>query len=194
MTLTVTAAATAPTITQQPTNVLSTAGQTATFSVIATGTAPLAYQWFMNGTAAGTNSSTFSISQTTTGQSGAQVYVKISNSAGSATSNTVTLTVNQAAQTAPTITMQPANSDGHGGAIGHIYGDCDRHGAADLSMVHEWQPSAGTNSSTFYTILQTTTGQTGAQIYVNVTNTANTATSQTVTLAVNAVQASTVNV
>ncbi|MGA9890652.1 MAG: hypothetical protein WBQ31_24345, partial [Candidatus Acidiferrales bacterium] len=71
-----------------------TAGQTATFSVTAAGTAPLTYQWFMNGATAGTNSSTFSISQTTTAQTGAQIYVKVTNTAGSATSNTVTLTVN----------------------------------------------------------------------------------------------------
>ena len=93
--LTVTAAATAPTISQQPASVTVTAGQTANFSVGAAGTAPLTYQWFMNGTAAGTNSSTFSISQTATAQTGAQIYVKVSNSAGSATSKTVTLTVNQ---------------------------------------------------------------------------------------------------
>ncbi len=92
--LTVNAAATAPSISNQPASVTVTAGQTATFSVTAAGTAPLTYQWFMNGATAGTNSSTFSISQTTTAQTGAQIYVKVTNTAGSATSNTVTLTVN----------------------------------------------------------------------------------------------------
>jgi hypothetical protein len=49
VTLTVTAAAVAPTITTQPTNQTVTAGQSATFTVAATGTAPLSYQWKKNG-------------------------------------------------------------------------------------------------------------------------------------------------
>jgi hypothetical protein len=192
VTLTVTAAATAPTITQQPRNDTATAGQTAAFSVVATGTAPLTYQWFMNGTAAGTNSSSFSIAQTTTGQSGAQIYVKVSNATGSATSNTVTLTVNQAAPTAPTITLQPANQTVTVGQSATF--TVTATGTAPL--IYQWFMNGsvvGTNSNS-YTILQTTLAQTGAQIYVTVTNVVNTATSQTVTLAVNAVQASTVNV
>src|SRR5277367_6641206 len=92
VTLTVDAAATVPTITQQPASISVNAGQAAAFSVTATGTSPLTYQWFMNGTASGANSNTFSIAQTTTGQTGAQIHVKVTNSAGSATSNTATLT------------------------------------------------------------------------------------------------------
>ncbi len=92
--LTVNAAATVPAITQQPASVTVTVGQAATFSLTATGTAPLTYQWFMNGTAVGTNSNTYSISQTTIAQNGAQIYVTVTNTAGSATSKTVTLTVN----------------------------------------------------------------------------------------------------
>src|SRR5580700_5417466 len=110
VTLTVTAAATAPMITQQPVSMTVTAGQSAAFSVMATGTAPLTYQWFMNGTAVGTNSSTFSIAQTTAGQTGAQIQVKVSNPTGSATSNTVALTVNPVAPTAPAISQQPTNA------------------------------------------------------------------------------------
>ena len=48
-TLTLNAAAVAPTITTQPANQTVNAGQTATFSVTATGTAPLSYQWQKNG-------------------------------------------------------------------------------------------------------------------------------------------------
>ena len=71
-----------------------TAGQPATFTVTATGTAPLAYQWFLNGSAAGTNSNTYTISQTTSAQTGAQIYVTVTNAVNTATSQTVTLTVN----------------------------------------------------------------------------------------------------
>jgi hypothetical protein len=192
VTLTVSAAANAPAITQQPASITVTAGQPAAFSVAATGTAPLTYQWFMNGTASGTNSNTFSIAQTTTGQTGAQIRVKVTNTAGSATSNTVTLTVNAPAPTAPTITQQPANATVTAGQPATF--TVTATGSAPLA--YQWffnGTAAGTNSST-YTISQTTIGQSGAQIYVTVTNAVNTATSQTVTLTVNAVQTSTVNV
>ncbi len=183
---------TAPTITQQPANGTVTAGQPATFSVTATGTAPLTYQWFMNGMVAGTNSSTFSIAQTMTGQNNARIYVKITNTEGSATSNTVTLTVNQAAPTAPTITQQPTNATVTAGQTATF--TVTATGTAPLT--YQWfmnGSAAGTNSSTF-AITQTTLGQSGAQIYVMVTNTAGQATSQTVTLTVNPAQTSTVNV
>src|SRR5206468_5134178 len=48
-TLTVNAAAVAPTITTAPANQTVTAGQTASFTVVAGGTAPLSYQWQKNG-------------------------------------------------------------------------------------------------------------------------------------------------
>ncbi len=191
-TLTVNATATAPAISQQPASATVTAGQAATFSVTATGTTPLTYQWFMNGSAAGSNSSTFSISQTTTGQNGTQIYVKVSNTAGSAMSSTVTLTVNQAAPTAPAITQQPANMTVTAGQPATF--TVTATGTAPLT--YQWfmgGSAVGTNSNA-YTISQTTLGQSGAQIYVTVTNSVNTATSQTVTLTVNAVQTSTVNV
>jgi hypothetical protein len=192
VTLTVTAAATAPTITQQPVSVTVTVGQSAAFSVIATGTAPLTYQWFMNGTAAGTNSSTFSIAQAATGQTGAQIHVKVSNATGSATSNTVTLTVNPAAPTAPAITQQPTNATVTAGQSATF--TVTATGTAPL--IYRWfmnGGAVGTNSSS-YTISQTTLGQSGAQIYVKVSNAVSSATSQTVTLTVNAVQTSSVNV
>ena len=93
--LTVNPAPVAPTITTQPASVTITAGQTATFSVTATGTAPLSYQWSQNGTAiSGATSSSYTTPAETTSASGAQFTVLVSNSAGSATSNAATLTVN----------------------------------------------------------------------------------------------------
>src|SRR5271163_1039177 len=50
-TLTVNAAAVAPSITTQPTNQTVTAPNTATFTVVAAGTAPLSYQWEKNNSA-----------------------------------------------------------------------------------------------------------------------------------------------
>jgi hypothetical protein len=93
--LTVTAAPVAPTITTQPANQTVTAGQTATFSVTASGTAPLSYQWQMNAAdIPGATAASYTTPVTTTGNSGELFRVVVSNSAGSVTSNSATLTVN----------------------------------------------------------------------------------------------------
>jgi hypothetical protein len=85
----------APYINTQPANLTVTAGQTATFSVTASGTAPLSYQWQKNGAdITGAISASYTTPATTTADSGEQFRVVISNAAGSATSNTATLTVN----------------------------------------------------------------------------------------------------
>src|SRR5581483_1322597 len=65
----------------------------ANFSVTASGTAPLSYQWKKNGTnISGATNSAFSITNVQT-TDGAGYTVTVSNSAGSVTSNTATLTV-----------------------------------------------------------------------------------------------------
>jgi hypothetical protein len=87
-------AAVAPTITTQPASVSVMAGQTATFQVAATGTAPLTYQWQRNGTnIAAATAATYTTPATTIGDSGATFSAVVSNSAGSATSNSASLTV-----------------------------------------------------------------------------------------------------
>jgi glucose/arabinose dehydrogenase len=96
--LTVSVAGTAPTITTQPSNQQANVGQPATFTVAASGTAPLTYQWQhlvgSTWTNVGTNSATFTISSVTTADAGSYRVI-VSNSIGSATSNTATLAVNQ---------------------------------------------------------------------------------------------------
>src|SRR5205823_14822225 len=99
----------APAITTQPASQTVTAGQAATFTVVASGTAPLSYQWQKNGAnIAGATSSSYTTSATTTSDSGSTFVVVVSNSAGTATSNAATLTVNPA-PVLPTITTQPSN-------------------------------------------------------------------------------------
>jgi hypothetical protein len=96
-TLTANPAAVAPTITTQPANQTVTAGQTATFSVVATGTAPLSYQWQKNGTdITSATAASYTTPVTTTADSGTMFRVVVSNTAGSITSNSATLTVNPA--------------------------------------------------------------------------------------------------
>jgi centrosomal CEP192-like protein/HYDIN/CFA65/VesB family protein/Ig-like domain-containing protein len=105
-TLTVTASPVAPSITSQPANQTVAAGQTATFSATATGTAILTYQWKKNGAAiGGATSASYTTPATTSADSGAQFTLTATNSAGSATSNAATLTVN----VPPTISAQPVS-------------------------------------------------------------------------------------
>src|SRR5204862_579897 len=88
----------APTITQQPVDLTVTVGQPASFTVAATGTAPLSYQWQRGGVdIPGATSTTYTIAATVLGDSGATFRAVVSNVAGSATSNSATLTVTAAA-------------------------------------------------------------------------------------------------
>jgi hypothetical protein len=177
-------AASAPAITTQPSNQTVTAGQAASFSVSATGTAPLAYQWQKNGTVlAGATFSAYTTATTTMSDNGAQFTVIVSNSAGSVTSSTATLTVNAAA-VVPTITTQPASATVTAGQTASF--SVVAAGTAPLS--YQWRKngtaiSAATSSS--YTTPSTTASDNGAQFAVVVSNAAGTATSSVATLTVN---------
>ncbi|HTL56672.1 MAG TPA: lamin tail domain-containing protein [Candidatus Limnocylindrales bacterium] len=97
---------TVPTITVQPTNVTVFQGGSVTLVVAAMGTAPLSYQWYFNGTnlLAGATNSTLLITNAQLAQTGSY-RVLVTNSVGSATSQSARLTV----AVAPTITSQPAD-------------------------------------------------------------------------------------
>jgi hypothetical protein len=100
--------ASAPTITSQPTSQTVNAGQNVTFSVAASSGAALKYQWTKNGTAiSGATSPTLSLTNVTGSASGNYAVV-VSNSGGSTTSATATLTV-VTAISQPVITSQPTN-------------------------------------------------------------------------------------
>jgi hypothetical protein len=84
-----------PQITSEPQNASVTVGNPATFTVTATGTAPLTYQWFRSGDLiAGATSSSYQTPPTTAADNGATFAVQVSNSLGTITSNSATLTVN----------------------------------------------------------------------------------------------------
>ena len=86
-----------PSITSQPVSRTVTAGQSATFSVAATGTAPFSYQWYKNAAMiTGAASSSYTTPATSTSGSGDVYDAVVSNSAGSVTSASATLTVNAA--------------------------------------------------------------------------------------------------
>src|SRR5579863_2629393 len=86
--------ATVPGFAIQPTSQTVAVGQPATFSVTVTGTGPFTYQWQKNGAnISGATSSTYTTPATVSGDSGASFRVAVTNAAGSAMSNSATLTV-----------------------------------------------------------------------------------------------------
>lgn len=94
--LSVSAAPVAPSITLQPVATTAAAGESASFSVEATGSAPLAYQWKKaGGTIAGATSSTYTIPAVSSADAG-QYSVTVSNLVGSVTSATALLTITAA--------------------------------------------------------------------------------------------------
>lgn len=105
---TATSTVTAPVISTQPTSRTVTAGQSASFTVSATSSTTVSYQWYKNGSAiSGATSATLTLSSVTTSAAG-NYYVVVSNSAGSTTSSTATLTVT-APTVSPTIATQPTS-------------------------------------------------------------------------------------
>ncbi|HLY11134.1 MAG TPA: malectin domain-containing carbohydrate-binding protein, partial [Planctomycetota bacterium] len=127
-----------PTITTQPSNQTVTAGQPATFSVTASGTAPLSYQWQKNGTdIAGATGASYTTPPTTSGDNGSILSVVVSNSAGSVTSQSVSLTV-----LSPSVAMS-INSGG--GIVGTFVADTDFAGGNTYSTTNAIDTSAVTN-------------------------------------------------
>jgi len=101
----------APSVTTQPVAQTVAAGQTAQFSVVASGTAPLSYQWQLNGQAiANATSSTYTTAPTVATDDGAMYSVVVANSAGSATSSSVRLTVTGAVATTDVLTYHNDNA------------------------------------------------------------------------------------
>jgi hypothetical protein len=98
----------APSIVADPANQSTARGQTATFTVVAAGTGPLAYQWQRNeAEIAGATSTSYTTPVTTEADNGANYRVVISNSEGSATSHSATLSVTASGDS-------PASSGGKG--------------------------------------------------------------------------------
>lgn len=107
----------APVITLQPSNQTVTAGVTATFTSAASGTPTPTVQWYRvppgggSGVAvSGATSASYTTGTLATSDSGATFYAVWTNSGGSATTSTATLTVNAATATLTSITVAPGSS------------------------------------------------------------------------------------
>src|SRR5579864_975650 len=170
----------------QPASQTVTAGQPATFSVTATGTAPFTYRWQKNNAdISGAISSTYTTPATVSGDNGATFRVIVTNSAGSATSASATLTVSSA-PVGPGISTQPANQTVTVGLTATF--SVVATGTAPLT--YQWQKNnadiSGANSAR-YTTPPTVSGDSGASFGVKVTNAVTTITSNPATLTVNPV-------
>jgi hypothetical protein len=172
---------TAPTITAQPLSQTVTVGATATFSVAATGTAPLTYQWSKTGTAInGATSSAYTTPPTMSGDNGATFTVKVTDVAGSQTSNAATLTVN----VPPLITTQPQSQTVTVGAMATF--SVSATGTSPFS--YQWYKNGKAINAAvgpIYTTPATLSTDNGATFTVKVTNVAGSQTSNAATLTVN---------
>jgi hypothetical protein len=171
-----------PLITTPPANQTVPVGQTATFSVVASGTGPLTYQWYKGGTAiGGATSTTYTTPATVSGDSGSLFTVTVTNTAGSVTSPSATLTVT----TAPVITTPPASQTVSVGQTATF--NVVASGTGPLT--YQWYKGGtaiGGATSTTYTTPATVSGDTGSIFTVTVTNSAGTVTSPPATLTVTA--------
>ncbi len=170
--------ATGPVINTQPANQTVTVGAAASFTVGATGTS-ITYQWAKNGTPiAGATSATYSIGATALTDAGSY-SVSISNTGGTAVSNSATLTVNLVA---PTITGQPANQSVAVGA-----GASFTVSTTGASLSYQWSkngtPISGATAAS-YSIVSTALTDAGSYS-VSVSNTGGTVVSNSATLTVN---------
>src|SRR6266404_3800551 len=172
-------------ITRQPVSQSVTIGQSATFSVTATsGTLPLNYQWQKNGAnIAGATLSTYMTPATAASDNGATFDVIVTNSAGSVTSASATLTVN--GSSAITITTQPVSQSV---TIGQTATFSVTATSGTLPLNYQWQKNGASIASAIsssYTTPGTTILDNGATFEVIVTNATGTVTSSAATLTVN---------
>lgn len=170
-----------PTISTQPQPLSLTVGGSGTLSVAGTGTQPLSFQWFKNGVAiSGKTDVTLVFANAQAGDAGSYT-VRVTNSAGTVTSEPAAVTVSQAA-TAPAITTQPqplALSVGGSGTISVV-----SSGSAPLSF--QWFRNGNALSGKTDTSLSFSNAQiadSGAYT-VRVTNSAGSVLSGTATISV----------
>lgn len=111
--------AVAPVLTTPPVAQTVTEGGTATFSASATGSDPLAYQWKRNGVnISGATAASYTTPATTVANdNGATYAVVVSNSAGSASSDAVTLTVTAVASDSVAVVPRRLSLEQLGGEL-----------------------------------------------------------------------------
>ncbi len=177
-TLTVNAA---PSIVTQPSSRTVTAGQTASFGVTASGSGTLSYQWKRNGAViAGATTASYTTPATTSSDSAAQFSVTVTNSIGSVTSASATLTVTAP----PVISSQPASQTVSVGQTAAFSVTASGTG----TLAYQWKKNGGAISGATlasYTTPAAVASDNGASFTVTVTGTSGSVTSNAATLTVN---------
>ncbi len=162
--ITVDAAPSPPSITQDPQSQSVFEGETATFDVVASGTAPLSYQWLLNSVPiAGATSSSYTTPVLTLADDGGFYSVEVSNAFGSVTSADAVLTVLPVPNDPPTASftatpesgLEPllvsfdasGSSDTDGTIVSYSWDFGDTQGDTGVTTTHEYA-SAGTYLAT----------------------------------------------
>jgi hypothetical protein len=182
----------APSITSNPSSQTVTGGTSVTFSAAATGYPAPTVQWQLstNGGSTwhiitGATNTSYTISTTTASQNGYGYRAVFTNSVGSATTASATLTV----QTAPTVTTAPKNTTVNAGQSVTFTAAASGNPPPTV----QWQVSSDGGStwsnitgatSTSYTIANTTASQNGYLYLAVFTNTVGAATTTSATLTV----------
>jgi hypothetical protein len=194
-TLTVIAAGSAPTITENPSSQTVTAGQTAVFTAFASGNPTPMLQWQVSSDGgrtftniSGATSTTLMLNNVTAAMSGYEYEAIFTNSAGSATTSAATLTVPYP----PGVTANPKNQTVTAGQTAIFTASA----IGSPSPTVQWQVSADggktfTNitgaTSTTLTLNNVTAAMSGYEYEAIFTNSAGSATTSAATLTVNAV-------
>lgn len=175
----------APAITTQPAALGVTAGNDAAFAIAARGTEALSYQWQLNGAPiAGANSPVLRLPAVTTGQAGGYRVV-VSNSAGTATSQTAVLSVSAgtAAAVAPSIVTQPVAVTVNVGNTATLAVGASGSAPLAFQWLRNGVPIVGATAA-FHSIDPVALGD-AASYTVSVSNSAGSVTSAAAALAVN---------
>jgi hypothetical protein len=178
--LVVNGAPVAPTVLEQPTNVVTPPSGFAFFRVVATGTRPLKYQWKRGGVpiAGQTYDYLFLLGDELVA---GNYSVTITNPAGSVTSAVATLTLAVVTPVAPTIVVQPVNASAPIGGTATFLA----FATAEPAPSYQWQRNgvaiAGATSAS-YTTPAVTQADIGATYSVVVRNTLGSITSNAATL------------
>jgi hypothetical protein len=182
-----------PSIISQPSSQTIASGSSATMCVTATGTAPLTYQWYVGPSGSTGNPITGATSSCYTTPplaSTTSYWVRVTNAAGSANSNTATITV----VAPPIITAQPTDQTVRPGqtatfsvtATGNVltfqWQVSTNHGGS-WSNLSDGAPYSGVRTGTL-TVSGVTQGLNGLQYRCIVSNSVASTTSQAATLSV----------
>ncbi len=162
--------ATVPSISSQPANVTVSVGQTASFNVVASSSTALSYQWRKNGAAIpGATAASYTTPATTASDNGAQYSVVVTNSKGSVTSASATLTVKPVDASLPVITGQPASVTVNAGTPATFTVTA----SSATALGYQWKKngvSIGGATAASYTTPPTTSADNGASFSVVVSN------------------------